>query len=115
MDWTENVLVGLYFAVTGREISENGELWCMNHQELNWRSADWKNCFPDSPPVRYLAAAAFLKSDDLAELRSVLGSTIINGPLALIPPLQFPRMAAQMSRFTIHPSKEREAQIEFLL
>ena len=110
LDWTENVLVGLYFAVTGGITSEDGEIWCMNHQELNWRSADWKDCFPDSPPVRYLAAAAFLKSDDLAEFKAALGSTTINGPLALIPPLQFPRMAAQMSRFTIHPSKEREAQ-----
>jgi hypothetical protein len=115
LDWTENVLVGLYFAVTGGITSEDGELWCMNHQELNWRSADWKNCFPDSPPVRYLAAAAFLKSADLAGFKAALGSTTINGPLALIPPLQFPRMAAQMSTFTIHPSREREAQIEFLL
>jgi hypothetical protein len=115
LDWTENVLVGLYFAVTGERTSEDGELWCMNHQELNWRSANWQACFPDSPPIRYLAAAAFVKSDDLAGFRAALGSTTINGPLALIPPLQFPRMAAQMSRFTIHPSKDPEAQIEFLL
>lgn len=59
LDWTENVLVGIYFAVTGKEEEpEDGELWCVNHQELNWRSADWKDCFPDSPPIRYLAAGA---------------------------------------------------------
>ena len=115
LDWTENVLVALYFAVTGKETSEDGELWCMNHQELNWRSADWRACFPDSPPVRYLAAAAFLKPDDLAEFKEAMGPTAIIGPLAVIPPLHFPRMAAQMSVFTIHPSRQPEAGIEFLL
>jgi hypothetical protein len=87
----------------------------MNHEELNWRSANWKACFPDDPPIRYLAAAAFLGSDNLARFKTELGQTTINGPLALVPPLQFPRMAAQMSRFTIHPSREPDAQIEFLL
>jgi hypothetical protein len=114
LDWTENVLVGLYFAVTS-EAAEDGELWCMHYHELNWRSADWQVCFPDSPPIRYLAAATFLGPDDLLPFKSALGSTTINGPLALIPPLQFPRMASQMSRFTIHTSLAPEAQIEFLL
>ena len=111
LDWTENV----YFAVTGGDESENGELWCMNYLELNGRSANWNVCFPDSPPVRYLAAAAFLVPRDLREFEAALGSTTICGPLALIPPLQFPRMAAQMSTFTIHPSREPVARIEFLL
>jgi len=35
--------------------------------------------------------------------------------LALVPPFEFPRMAAQMSRFTIHPSRDGTAMIEFLL
>jgi hypothetical protein len=113
-DWTENVLVGLYFAATGGDQLDDGELWCMNHSELNWRSANWAACFPDTPLIRYLAVAAFLKPDGLARFEVELGETKINGPLALIPPLQFPRMAAQMSRFTIHPSREPEAQIEFL-
>ena len=54
--------------MTGGIASEDGDLWCMNHQELNWRSADWE-AFPDSPPVRYLAAAAFLKSMISQDLR----------------------------------------------
>lgn len=45
LDWTENVLVGLYFAVTGGEEKEDGELWCMNHQELNSRSYNSHICF----------------------------------------------------------------------
>jgi hypothetical protein len=115
LDWTENVLVALYFAVCAVQ-DQDGELWCMHHTELNWRSADWRNCFPDSAPIRSLAAAVFLGPEQLAEFRRELKAPEINGPLALIPPYQFPRMAAQFSRFTIHPSgTEREAQIEFLL
>jgi hypothetical protein len=88
----------------------------MDHGELNWRSADWRACFPDTPPVQYLAAAAFLKKDDLTSFANQLGQLkALNGPLALIPPFRFRRMAAQMSRFTIHLSKEPEAQLDFLL
>jgi hypothetical protein len=46
LDWTENILVGLYFALESP--NDDGELWCMNHSELNWRSANWKACFPDT-------------------------------------------------------------------
>jgi hypothetical protein len=115
LDWTENVLVAAYFAVCA-DPDKDGDLWCMHHGELNWRSANWKACFPDTPPVRYLAAAAFLGLEALEKFREELDVPRINGPLALVPPYQFPRMAAQFSRFTIHPSAtEREAQIESLL
>jgi hypothetical protein len=87
----------------------------VNHGELNWRSANWAACFPDTPPIRYLAAAAFLGQEDLAKFAIQVDCPTINGPLALVPPFQFPRMAAQMSRFTIHPSTEPQEQIEFLL
>jgi hypothetical protein len=114
LDWTENVLVALYFAVSDTE-SEDGELWCMNHGELNWRSANWKDCFPDTPPIRYLAAAAFIGREELAKFAIDVRCPTINGPLALVPPFQFPRMAAQMSRFTVHPSPDSQEQIGFLL
>jgi len=55
-DWTENVLVALYFAVC-EDGEEDGELWCMSHAELNWRSAGWAACFPDTPLIRYLGSA----------------------------------------------------------
>jgi hypothetical protein len=59
LDWTGNALVALYFAVCA-SVDCDGEFWCVNHAELNWRSADWRACFSDTPPVRHLAAAAFL-------------------------------------------------------
>ena|ERR1017187_442970 len=114
LDWTENVLVALYFTVSASE-GEDGEMWCMDNGELNWRSANWAACFPDTPPIRYLAAAAFLGKEELAKYAIEVHCPTINGPLALVPPCQFPRMAAQMSRFTIHPSTDPQEQIEFLL
>jgi len=114
LDWTENVLVALFFTVSDTE-GEDGELWCMNHGELNWRSANWRACFPDTPPIRYLAAEAFLAPEERAKFKIEVQCPTIHGALALIPPFQFPRMAAQMSRFTIHPLGGQEAQIEFLL
>ena len=115
LDWTENVLVGLYFAVCDSQ-TDDGELWCMDHGRLNWHSANWRACFPDTPPVQYLAASAFLRKDELARFSNNLDQfKALNGPIALIPPFRFQRMAAQMSRFTIHLSKEPKAQIEFLL
>jgi hypothetical protein len=90
----------------------------MDPDKLNRHSADCHICFPDSGKVVVLAASAFFepdkKSDQLSALQDFLLSEI-HGPLALIPPMQFPRMAAQMSRFTIHLSKKPEAQIGFLL
>jgi hypothetical protein len=115
LDWSQNVLVGLYFAVTGGDDDKDGELWCMNFHELNLRSANWNDCFLDSPPIRYLAAAAFLEPRHLVQFEAALGLTTIRGPLALVPPLQFPRMSAQMSTFTIHPSLEPESRIESFL
>jgi hypothetical protein len=96
----------------------------MNHGELNWRSANWKDCFPDTPPIRYLAAAAFVGRDaaaafvgreELAKFAIDVRCPTINGPLALVPPFQFPRMAAQVSRFTVHPSADSQEQIGYLL
>lgn len=118
LDWTKNVLVGLYFAVTGtrEEQEEGGELWCIDPGKLNWHSADCHICFPDSGFVRYMAAPVFLEPDQFARFIVTLGVPFQTlppaGPLALIPPMQFPRMAPQMSRFTIHLSREPGEQIE---
>jgi hypothetical protein len=112
LDWTENALVALYFAVSN-DLQEDGEIVGIDHSELSWRSADWHTAFPDSPPVRFLAASAFLKPEEVAQHFGTLRAPY--GPVPLVPPFQFSRMAAQMSRFTIHISKEPEAQIDFLL
>jgi hypothetical protein len=114
LDWTESVLVALYFAA-GAPDNEAGELWCMNPSRLNSCSS-YYICMPDDPPIRYLAAEVFLEKKGLPKLAESL--ELKNTPsmaLALIPPFEFPRMAAQMSRFTMHRSRDGTAMIEFLL
>jgi hypothetical protein len=114
LDWTENILSALYFAVCESD-NEPGEVWCMNPKRLNWCS-NYHICMPDDPPIRYLAAAVFLQRNMLEALAESLGlENAPKRPLGLVPPFEFPRMAAQMSRFTIHPSSEGTALIEFLL
>jgi len=71
---------------------------------------------PDDPRVRYLAAEVFVEPVRLPKLAVDLDlQSPPDAALALIPPFEFPRMAAQMSRFTIHPSRDGNAMIEFLL
>ncbi len=114
LDWTESVLVALYFAA-GEPNNQPGEIWCMNPARLNSCSQSYI-CMPDDPRVRYLAAEVFLEQKRLPGLAE---SIELEAPparaLAFIPPFEFPRMAAQMSRFTIHPSRDGTALIEFLL
>src|SRR5260370_271273 len=87
LDWTESILVALYFATDPN--GEPGEVWCMNPSRLNWCS-DHRICGPDDPPIRYLAAEVFLKSENLPRLAEKL--ELRKTPtmaLALIPPFEF--------------------------
>jgi FRG domain len=119
LDWTTSILVALYFAAVDKvgkdDKPADGEVWCMNPARLNWCSSHYI-CGPDDPPIRYLAAAVFLDAKQLPRLAEDLG--LDNPParaLAIIPPFEFPRIAAQMSRFTMHPSRDGTAMIEYLL
>jgi FRG domain len=114
LHWTESILVALYFAA-GDPIEEPGEVWCMNSSQLNWHGG-YKLCGPNDPPIRYLAAEAFLDPQRLPTLAENLGlERVPTTALALVPPFELPRMSAQMSRFTIHPSPDATALIEFLV
>ena len=87
----------------------------MNPSRLN-RCSEHYICMPDDPPIKYLAGEVFLERKQLPRLAENLGlRETPTMALALIPPFEFPRVAAQMSRFTIHPSRDGTAMIEFLL
>jgi hypothetical protein len=65
-----------------------------------------------------LAAEPFLtgpgeRGDFARELK--IGDAVPRSPLAFLPPMRFPRMSAQSSRFTIHPHPAEGSTIESVL
>ena len=118
LDWTESILVALYFAVEGPPL-EAGEIWCIRPDALNNRSGYFLHS-ADRPVVKYLAGKAFINESD-EPTRSCLRQelqiqqSVIRNPVAFLPPLEFPRMSAQSSRFTIHPPPDDDNLIQRLL
>jgi hypothetical protein len=106
LDWTENILVALYFAL--RDSLDDGEIWCVRPDRINNLSGYWLHS-ADHPIIKYLAAEVFLtgpdeKRDFKRQLK--LQDVDTSRPVAFLPPLAFPRMSAQSSRFTVHPNPE---------
>lgn len=117
LDWTDSIFVALHFA-TQPPYDSAGEIWCINPGALNERS-NHHICSPDELPIRYLAAQVFLGPEEIEELEAQFeyrfGRQPPRAPMAFIPPMEFPRLAAQASRFTIHPKPEAGNTITDLL
>jgi FRG domain len=117
LDWTESVLTALYFAVDGSP-GCSGELWCMRPDALHNKSGLFLSSM-DRPQIDFLAAEAFSNEYDkpkLAKFAQDFGlSAYPENPIAFLPPMEFPRMSAQSSRFTIHAHPEKGKVIEALL
>jgi hypothetical protein len=116
LDWTENALIALYFAVSGGNY-EDGELWAMYPNELNRLSKIDGIPILDSPVVQYLAEEPMLNDDGKRTLASnLLGMTKgPDYPIAIQPTMNFPRMISQFSVFTIHPEPCTGGKITELL
>lgn len=114
LDWTENVLVALYFVVRDHH-DKDGELWAIYPDELNSKSIDsFGISLTNSKYVKYLASEPFHNNPD--QLKEELKITKnISGPVALFPPMRFQRMINQQSVFTIHPDPNDAATIPDLL
>lgn len=113
LDWSESVLVALYFAVSA-DPSEDGELWALYPDSLNQRSGIFGKPTMDSTLVQFLAKEfAHNSPDQLA--REMRLEERPRFPLAFQPPLLFPRMVAQHSAFTVHPRPEQGCSMTDLL
>jgi hypothetical protein len=114
LDWTESILTALYFALQG-PADKAAEVWCIRPDKLN-NLQGYFLCGPDRPAIRYLAAEVFLIGDEIKTFAEALKLSIPpKYPFAFIPPMEFRRMSAQSSRFTIHPLPTRNNTIECLL
>lgn len=107
LDWTENALIALYFAVN-QDTSCDGELWAMDPHTLNAYSHITDIPPLDHPIVRYLAAEPLYKEDEKNILSKKLGihwdhNYKYPNPIAIKPQRTFRRLESQFSAFTIHP------------
>jgi len=100
LDWTKSALVALYFVVSGHT-SDDGELWAMYPVALNEYSGFHGVPLPNHPILHYFAREPRRDPKKLVEELGLV--EIPNHPLAVEPPMNFPRMVAQLSTFTIHP------------
>ena len=115
LDWTENLLVALHFAVSS-DRGEDGELWALLPWALNEAAgAGWGIPLPGSSPVRYMLDQPYWARtpEELAKYLEL--KRPITSPLAIQPPLRFARMAVQASTFTIHPAPDGSKAIADVL
>ena len=108
LDWTQNVLVAVFFAVADiakDNIKKDGQIWIIKPRELNKEVGIGQSFpLPGHPIVEYLAREMFYdieKKEGFAKKLSL--KEIQTKPMAILPPLAWPRMVAQKSAFTLHP------------
>ena len=103
LDWTKSALIALYFVVSEHQL-EDGELWAMYPIALNEHSGFHGIPLPNHPILHYFTLEARSDPKKLIKLIEKLGlPEIPTHPLAVEPPMNFPRMVAQLSTFTMHP------------
>lgn len=108
LDWTECILVALYFAVS-QYPDRDGELWAMHPESLNAsQSGNPGSPLPRLKAVRFLECEPFL-GDPLTGLKQLGLTNAPHAPIAFTPSasVKTARMAAQRATFTIHPNPLR--------
>ncbi len=115
LDWTESVLVALYFATNELKYrKEDGEIWALYPNALNAKSGIPGISLSGNPHVRYLAGEPGFSNREKALEELMLGQ-IPKFPIAFRPPLESLRMYSQFSTFTIHPQPQEQCTIPKLL
>ena len=115
LDWTENILIALYFAVKDFP-EDDGEIWTLFPLALNSKYGFWGMPISNNVFLQYLVKEVYYVKDKKKELaKSLKLSNILKYPLAFYPTLNFIRMIVQSSAFTIHPIPEGDNQIQDIL
>jgi hypothetical protein len=112
LDWTESALIALYFVVSDHE-ADDGELWAMYPDALNDKSGFHGIPLPNHPILNFFVQEHRHEPKKLAEELGL--KEVPNYPLAVTPPMNFARMVAQLSTFTIHPTPKPGNSIPELL
>jgi hypothetical protein len=105
LDWTQSVLIALFFAVSER-FDEDGELWVFHPFELNRKSGLDGMLLLNNSSLRYLSNELFCHDKDKL-LRELSLPEKPKYPLAFLPPMSFNRLIFQRSAFTIHPIPDK--------
>lgn len=116
LDWSESVLVALYFAIEGNgNMDRDGELWAMYPYALNTHTGFNGLPVRNNPTLQYLAREPGSADPERLAAEVHRSSGVPRYLLALQPTLSFPRMVNQMSVFTIHPRPQPQCTIPELL
>lgn len=113
LDWSESILVALYFAVSA-DFSEDGEVWSLYPLALNQKSGFFGMPTLEAKTIQFLARE-FAHNSPFELAKEYGFQDKIYSPVAFHPPLLFPRMVAQQSTFTIHPEPTSGSTIIELL
>ena len=116
LDWSESILVALYFAVTDQNETSgdscDGELWCLNPGKLNQKAMGWSEL---AIAIHNKAVRRFAKDaakGNVDNKRHVAIEKLAKAPIAVAPSIWFRRGVNQLSQFTIHPRPGEGATIE---
>lgn len=113
LDWSENILVALFFAVIDSQ-NEDGELWSIFPYKLNQCSGFDGLPLTNSRLLKYLSNEPFHNSPETLVTGYNLPYTP-NKPIAFQPNRVIPRISNQMSAFTIHPKPSEGNAISELI
>jgi len=103
LDWTENILVALYFAVED-EPEHDGELWALDPLALNRKhNLKYVPCADQVDKTLALFVRQPCQKLDPEDLEK------LSYPYAIRPAMYVPRMISQLGAFTIHPTPVGES------
>jgi hypothetical protein len=101
LDWTESALVALYFAAESRPDS-SGAVWILDPRQINKSLAKIGAFIPIYSAERVTGY--------LPELWDEADAHLAKGVIAIDPPLNSPRLAAQRGKFTVSGRGARSLQ-----